>query len=104
MAYGITDTRDNGVAGQGLGAKTRILSLSKTSISDSEIQSVLDALAAGGTSGTDDAVTVAGLAKTGANAVHVAVQGSGVLTAGADYRGVTGVTMAVVATFDQNPA
>ena len=94
----------NAVAGNGLGPRTRILSLSKTNISAAEVTSVLTALAAGGTAGTDDAVTIAGYAATGANAVHVAVQGTGTLTAGADYRGVTGVTMAVVADFDQNPA
>ena len=101
---GITDTRDDAIAGQGLGPRTRILKLAKSSISDSEIQSVLDALAAGGVSGTDDAVTVAGLVKTHADYVHVAVQGSGTLTAGAGYRGVTGVTMSVEADFNQNPA
>lgn len=86
----------------GLGPRTRILSLAKTSISEAEIVSVVKALTAGGTAGTDDAVVVAGYAATGANEVHVAVQGTGVLTAGANYRGVTGVTMSVVADFDQS--
>ena len=94
----------NVVAGNGLGPRTRILSLAKTSISDAEVTSVVEALAQGGTAGTDDAVTIAGYVATGANEVHVAVQGTGALTAGADYRGVTGVTMSVVADFDQNPA
>lgn len=94
----------NVVAGNGLGPRTRILSLAKTSISESEVTSVVEALAQGGTAGTDDAVTIAGYVATGADEVHVAVQGTGALTAGADYRGVTGVTMAVVADFDQNPA
>jgi hypothetical protein len=93
----------NVVAGNGLGPRTRILSLAKTSISASEVTSVVEALAQGGTAGTDDAVTITGYVATGANEVHVAVQGTGALTAGANYRGVTGVTMAVVADFDQNP-
>ena len=83
----------NGIAGL-----TRVIKLAKSSISDAEIQSVLDALQTGGTKGTDDAVVVVGLEKD-TNDAMVAVQGTGVLTPAADYRGVTGVTMAVVATF-----
>lgn len=97
----------NVVEGNGLGPKTRILSLSKTAITTSaiaDLNSVVAALQAGGTAGTDDAVTIAGVDHTTADVAHVAVQGSGALTAGANYRGVTGVTMAIVATFDQNPA
>ena len=100
-------TKVNGVnviAGNGLGPNTRILSLSKTAITTTaiaDLNSVVEALAQGGTAGTDDAVTIAGVAFTSADVAHVAVQGTGTLTAGADYRGVTGVTMAVVATFDQ---
>ena len=97
----------NVVEGNGLGPKTRILSLSKTGITTSaiaDLNSVVAALHAGGTAGTDDAVTIAGVDHTSADVAHVAVQGSGALTAGANYRGVTGVTMAIVADFDQNPA
>ena len=83
----------NGIAGI-----TRIVTLSKTSITDAEIQEVLDAMQAGGTAGTDDAVVVVGLEKA-TNVATVAVQGSGTLTAGASYRGVTGVTMAIAHTF-----
>ena len=98
-------TKVNGVnviAGNGLGPKTRILSLSKTNITAAaiaDLNSVVEALAQGGTAGTDDAVTIAGVAFTSADVAHVAVQGTGALTAGANYRGVTGVTMAVVADF-----
>lgn len=91
---------NNGV--NGLGPRTRIISLAKTSISEAEIVSVIKAITQGGTAGTDDPAVIAGLAKTSANLVHLAVQGTGALTAGADYRGVTGVTMAVVADFDQS--
>ena len=83
----------NGIAGI-----TRIVTLSKSSITDAEIQEAVDAMQAGGVSGTDDAVVVVGLEKA-TNVATVAVQGSGVLTAGADYRGVTGVTMAIAHTF-----
>lgn len=93
----------NVIAGNGLGPRTRIISLSKTSISASEVTEVIEAMAQGGTAGTDDPVTIVGYVATGANAVHVAVQGTGALTAGSNYLGVTGVTMAVVADFDQNP-
>ena len=103
-------TKVNGVnviAGNGLGPNTRILSLSKTGITTTaiaDLNSVVAAMAAGGVAGTDDAVTIAGVDHTSANVAHVAVQGTGVLTPGANYRGVTGVTSALVATFDQNPA
>jgi hypothetical protein len=98
-------------AGNGLGGRTRILSLSKTNMIQTELDNVLRALQQGGTSGTDDAVTIAGvsvLTESGVftsgttDAVQVAVQGTGALTAGADYRGVTGVTMAVIADFIDN--
>jgi len=83
----------NGIAGL-----TRVIKLAKSSISDAEIQSVLDALQAGGVKGTDDAVVVVGLEKD-TNDAMVAVQGTGVLTPGANYRGVTGVTMTLESSF-----
>tara|TARA_R110000764_G_scaffold122543_1_gene210174 strand:+ start:378 stop:695 length:318 start_codon:yes stop_codon:yes gene_type:complete len=99
-------TKTNGVnviAGNGLGPQTRILSLSKTGISGgaaiADLNSVVLAMEAGGVKGTDDAVSISGVDYTSANVAHVAVQGTGVLTVGADYRGVTGVTSALVATF-----
>jgi|SRR6056300_1424998 hypothetical protein len=97
----------NVVAGNGLGPRTRILSLSKTAITTTaiaDLNSVVAALTAGGVAGTDDAVTVTGVAFTSADVAHVAVQGTGVLTPGAAYLGVAGVTAALVADFDQNPA
>ena len=92
----------NAIAGNGLGPRTRILSLSKTAITTTaiaDLNSVVAALQAGGVAGTDDAVTIAGIDHTSANVAHVAVQGTGVLTPGAAYLGVTGVTAALVATF-----
>lgn len=97
----------NAIAGNGLGPRTRILSLTKAAITTTaiaDLNSVVAALQTGGVAGTDDAVTIAGVAHTSSGVAHVAVQGTGVLTPGADYRGVTGVTAALVADFDQNPA
>ena len=99
-------TKVNGVnviAGNGLGPQTRIISLSKTAITTTaiaDLNSVVEAMTAGGVKGTDDAVSIAGVAHTSTGVAHVAVQGTGVLTPGADYRGVTGVTAALVAEFD----
>jgi hypothetical protein len=97
----------NVVKGNGLGPRTRIISLSKSGIASTaiaDLNAVVAALAQGGVAGTNDAVTIAGVAWATADVVHVAVQGTGVLTADSNYRGVTGVTMALVADFDQNPA
>ena len=98
-------TKVNGVnviAGNGLGPNTRILSLTKANITTTaiaDLNSVVAAMTAGGVAGTDDAVTIAGVAHTSSGVAHVAVQGTGVLTPGNDYRGVTGVTAALVAEF-----
>jgi hypothetical protein len=100
-----TVTKVNGVnviAGNGLGPVTRIISLSKTAITTTaiaDLNAVVEAMTAGGVKGTDDAVSIAGVAHTATGVAHIAVQGTGVLTPGADYRGVTGVTAALVATF-----
>jgi hypothetical protein len=97
----------NAVEGNGLGPRTRVLSLTKTAITTTaiaDLNSVVAALQVGGTPGTDDAVTIAAIDHTSSGVAHVAVQGTGVLTAGSAYLGVSGVTMAIVADFDQNPA
>lgn len=104
---GVASPNYNSAAGNGLGPRTRIISLSKTNITQAELNSLVRLIGAGGTAGTDDAVTIAGISAFEAgvtDVVYMAIQGTGTLTAGADYRGVTGVTMAVVTTFDQNPA
>ena len=99
-------TKTNGVnvvEGNGLGPVTRIISLSKANITTAaiaDLNSVVEAMTAGGVKGTDDAVSIAGVDHTSADVAHVAVQGTGVLTPGAAYRGVTGVTAALVATFE----
>ena len=92
-------------AGNGLGPRTRILSLSMTDMTQAKLDAAIAALTAGGTAGTDDAVTVAGITAFVAgetDVVHVAVQGSGTLTAANDYRGVTDVDMLVVADFNDD--
>lgn len=98
----------NVVKGNGLGPRTRILSLSKTAITTTAIAD-LNAVVAALTLGSapvegvvaNDAMTIAGVDLTSSGVAHVAVQGTGALTAAANYLGVTGVTMAVVADFDQ---
>jgi hypothetical protein len=98
----VTNVNGKTRAGNGLGPNTRIISLSNTDMSQAELDAMVLLLTAGGTAGTDDAVSIAGITAFEAgvtDVVHVAVQGTGVLTAGADYRGQTGTTMAVVATF-----
>ena len=100
------ETKVNGVnviEGNGLGPVTRIISLSKTAITTTaiaDLNAVVEAMTSGGVAGTDDAVTIAGVDHTSADVAHVAVQGTGVLTPGAAYRGVTGVKAALVATFE----
>lgn len=96
----------------GLGPRTRIVSLSKTDMTQAELEAAITFMTVGGTSGTDDPVTVAGITSDGAggafvsgtsDVVYVAVQGTGEMTAGADYGdGTTGVTMAIVADFDND--
>jgi hypothetical protein len=95
----VTNVNGKVTAGNGLGPNTRILSITGTATQDS-MDAVVAALTAGGTAGTDDAVVVAGIdGAVGDAVIHIAVQGTGVLTAASDYRGITGFDMAVVATF-----
>lgn len=92
----------NAKAGNGLGPRTQIISLSKTNITQAELDSAVQAIGTGGVAGTDDAMSIAGISAFEAgvtDVVHVALQGTGTVTAGADYRGVTGVTMAIVCEF-----
>ena len=92
----------NAIAGNGLGPNTRIISLSKTAITTTaiaDLNAAVQYLTAGDVKGVNDAHTIAGVAYTTADVAHVAVQGTGVLTPGSDYRGVSGVTAALVATF-----
>jgi hypothetical protein len=91
-------------AGNGLGPRTRIVSVNKGT--GDHTQAELDALVNAMTTGTTlansaDAVTIAGVAGTvGTDPVYLAVQGTGTIaTTSGDY--VADITVAVVADFDQ---
>lgn len=95
--------------GNGLGPRTLICTIVKDTgdATEAELSAVLRALtiAGGSGSGSDtngpDAFTVAGVAGTvGTDPVYVALQGTGTPATAP----VAGFTLAVVATFDQNPA
>jgi len=92
----------------GLGPRTQIVSVSKASgdATEAELVAVIKALGIGtevtvGGETTRDTFTVAGIAGTiGTDPVYLALQGTGVVgTTEDDY--ATGVTLAVVADFDQ---
>ena len=93
----------------GLGGRTRIINLAKTNITETELKAALTYLAAGDVAGTNDAHTIAGVAPLTESGVftsgttdnvQVAIQGTGVATAAANFGiGSTGVTMSVLADF-----
>jgi hypothetical protein len=106
------------VRANGLGPRTVVATISKSNITDAELNAVINALTSSGGEATynspdlngPDAFVVAGLAGDAAGAafvagttgvVYVALQGTGTLLTGADV-GVVGATVAVIATFDQN--
>ena len=100
------------VRANGLGPRTVIVTVSKSNITNDELNTVINYMtSAHGSGGSgDSAFVVAGLAgsTTGGaftagdtDVVYVALQGTGTITAGADYAG-SGATVAVIATFDQN--
>lgn len=94
-------------AGNGLGPLTRICSIAKGSaMTQAEIDGAITALTAGVTVSNVfyAGATVAGVdGAVGDSTIHVALQGGDAPegTAGSYY---AGLTVAVVATFDQNPA
>jgi hypothetical protein len=95
------------IAGNGIGPRTRIINLAKTNMTQAELDAALLYLAAGDVAGTNDAHTIAGVSvltedgvfTTGVtDAVQVAIQGTGVFTAGANFgTGATGVTSSLLA-------
>ena len=106
------------VRANGLGPRTVIVTVSKANITDAELNLVINTLTSSGgtpsyaTPDLDgpDAFVVAGLAGDAAGApfvagttgvVFVALQGTGTPATGSNV-GVTGATVAVIATFDQN--
>jgi hypothetical protein len=95
------------IAGNGVGPRTRIINLAKTNMTQAELDAALLYLAAGDVAGTNDAHTIAGVSvltesgvfTTGVtDAVQVAIQGTGVITVGANFgTGTTGVTSSLLA-------
>ena len=99
--------------GNGAGGRTLIINLAKTNMTEAELQAALEFLAAGGTAGTDDGHTIAGVSVLTENGiftsgttdnVQVAIQGTGAFTAASNFGiGSTGVTSSLLADFNQNP-
>jgi hypothetical protein len=92
----------------GLGPKTTIIKIAKTDLTTAELHTIITSITQGGTAGTNDAFTVAGVATaTGAafvsgttDVVFLALQGTGVVTADAsDAYGVTGAASTVESVF-----
>ena len=112
----VTNTNGKVRAGNGLGPRTRIISLSKTNMTQAELDAAILYLTAGDVAGTNDAHTVAGISSDGGDAgadtsfvtgesdvVYVALQGTGAFTAADNFgTGTTGVTSALVADFADN--
>lgn len=100
------------VRANGLGPRTLIVSISKTDMTDAQVNTIVNKMTMSqGSGGTgDSAFVVAGLGTADGSAfvsgttdvLYVALQGTGTITVGADYAGVTGATTAIVAVFDQN--
>lgn len=101
------------VRANGLGPRTLIVSISKTNITDTELNTIINYMTTShGSAGTgDSAFVVAGLGTADGSAfvsgttdvVYVALQGTGDYTVdSSDAHGVTGAATALVAVFDQN--
>lgn len=85
----LTSTAVYKLSANGLGPTTHVVTLSKTSITEAEVEAAIKAA-------VEEGNTVAGVID-GTNAVVVALQGAGI-TDGTNY-GATGVTSATVYTF-----
>jgi hypothetical protein len=89
--------------------RTLIVSVSKTNITDAELNSVINfmTISKGANGLGDSAFTVAGVGTADGSpfvsgttdVVYLRLQGTGALTAGADFAGVTGATVAIVCVF-----
>ena len=96
-------------SGNGIAGRTRIINLAKSNMTQAELDAAIAYLQLGETSGTQDAHTVVGvscLTESGVftpgttDDVQIAIQGTGVLTVGADFGiGATGVTASLLADF-----
>ena len=95
--------------GNGLGPRTRIITLAKTNMTQVELDAALTYLSAGDVAGTNDAHSIAGvsvLTESGVftggttDAVQVAIQGTGAATMASNFgTGSTGITATLVAEF-----
>ena len=111
--FGPDNLKGNTAAGNGLGPRTVIVKISKTDITQGELDTMADALSSGGTySGvTNDAFTITGIVSDGtdgafvggtSDVVFVALQGTGTINAdSSDALGVTGAALTVEASFNQ---
>lgn len=109
--FGPDNLKGAGTHGNGLGPRTVVVSIAKTNITQDEMDTMLEALASGGTySGvTNDAFTIAGVMgdQTGntfvagtSDVVKVALQGTGTINADStDALGVTGAALTIVGDF-----
>jgi hypothetical protein len=95
----------------GLGGYVRILNAAKSDMTTAEVNTLVKKLMQGGTKGTDDAVSIAGIGTaTGAafvsgttDNIQIAIQGTGAITVGADWNG-TGFTLSLLAVFKDKDA
>ena len=92
----------------GLGPKTTIIKVAKTDITTAELHTIITVITQGGTAGTQDAFTVAGVATADGSSfvsgttdvVFIALQGTGVVTAiGSNAYGVTGAVTTIESVF-----
>lgn len=90
----------------GLGPQTRIYNAAKNNMTTAQVNTLIKGMMAGFTKGTDDAVTIAGLGTADGSAfesgvtdnIQIAVQGTGVITTGANWNG-TGFTLSLLSVF-----
>lgn len=93
----------------GLNGKTTIINAAKTNMTHAEVATLVQGLTRTVTAGTNDAFSVAGIGTaTGADFesgvtdnIQIALQGTGVHTAGANWNG-SGFTTSVLAVFQDN--
>ena len=109
--FGPDNLKGAGTHGNGLGPRTVVVNIAKTNITQDEMDTMLEALASGGTySGvTNDAFTIAGVMgdQTGntfvagtSDVVKIALQGTGTINADStDALGVTGAALTIVGDF-----
>lgn len=109
--FGPDNLKGAGTHGNGLGPRTVVVQIAKTNITQDEMDTMLEALASGGTfSGvTNDAFTIAGVMgdQTGntfvagtSDVVKIALQGTGTINADStDALGVTGAALTIIGDF-----